>query len=53
MNGMEFRELIRTAAPNYAVDYDNYGQVIIYTHLKEIDNDEYVQMSDSDFEENN
>ena len=48
MNGMEFRELIRTAAPNYAVDYDNYGQVIIYTHLKEIDNDEYVTWTDKE-----
>jgi hypothetical protein len=39
-------------APNYGIGYDNYGQVIIYTNLKETENNQYAEMSDNDFEEN-
>jgi hypothetical protein len=42
MNGYEFRTALAKIAPDYAVDVDNYGQLIIYTNLMEIDNDEYV-----------
>jgi hypothetical protein len=42
MNGYDFRTALAVIAPDYAVDVDNYGQIIIYTNLMEIDNDEYV-----------
>jgi hypothetical protein len=42
MNGYEFRTALAKIAPDYAIDKDNYGQIIIYTNLMEIDNDEYV-----------
>jgi hypothetical protein len=42
MNGYDFRTKLAEIAPDYAVDKDNYGQIIIYTNLMEIDNDEYV-----------
>ena len=29
-------------APDYAIDVDNSGQLIIYTNLTEIDDDKYV-----------
>ena len=42
MNGYDFRTKLAEIAPDYAIDVDNYGQIIIYTNLMEIDNDEYV-----------
>ena len=52
MNGYEFRTALAKIAPDYAIDVDNYGQLIIYTNLMEIDNDEYVTWVDKS-EENN
>ncbi len=43
MNGYKFRTKLAKIAPNYQLDKDNYGQIIIYTNLMEIDNDEYVE----------
>jgi hypothetical protein len=57
MNGYEFRTALAKIAPDYAIDKDNYGQLIIYTNLMEIDNDEYVnwvdtsEMTDEEIEE--
>jgi hypothetical protein len=57
MNGYEFRTALAKIAPDYAIDEDNYGQLIIYTNLMEIDNDEYVnwvdtsEMTDEEIEE--
>jgi hypothetical protein len=42
MNGYDFRTALAKIAPDYGIDVDNYGQIIIYTNLMEIDNDEYV-----------
>ena len=50
MRGYLFRSLIALVAPNYALDKDNYGQIIIYTHKKEVDDDKYVEMTSADFE---
>jgi hypothetical protein len=46
MNGYDFRTKLAEIAPDYAIDVDNYGQIIIYTNLMEIDNDEYVEWID-------
>jgi hypothetical protein len=43
MNGYEFRTALAQIAPNYQIDEDNDGQIIIYTNMKEIENDEYVE----------
>ena len=57
MNGYDFRTKLAEIAPDYAIDKDNYGQLIIYTNLMEIDNDEYVnwidtsEMTDEEIEE--
>ena len=44
MNGYDFRTELAKLIPNYSLDVDNEGQVIIYTNLKENDNDEYIEM---------
>jgi hypothetical protein len=46
MNGYEFRTALAKIAPDYAIDKDNYGQLVIYTNMMEIDNDEYVTWVD-------
>jgi len=46
MNGYDFRTKLAEIAPDYAIDVDNYGQLIIHTNLMEIDNDEYVAWVD-------
>ena len=53
INGYDFRTALAKIAPDYAIDEDNYGQIIIYTHLKEVDNDVYVEMTEKDFDEDN
>jgi hypothetical protein len=44
MNGYDFRTELAKLIPNYSLDVDNEGQVIIYTNLKENNNDEYIEM---------
>jgi len=44
MNGYDFRTALAKIVPDYYLDTDNDGQIIIYTNLKENDNDEYVEM---------
>jgi hypothetical protein len=57
MNGYDFRTALAKIAPDYDIQQDNYGQLIIYTNLMEIDNDEYVnwvdtsEMTDEEIEE--
>ena len=46
MNGYKFRTALAKIAPNYAIDEDNDGQLVIYTNLMEIENDEYVKWID-------
>ena len=43
MKGYKFRTELAKICPNYQLEEDNDGQIIIYTNLKEIDNDEYVE----------
>jgi hypothetical protein len=47
MNGYDWRTKLAEICPDYAIDKDNYGQLIIYTNLMEIDNDEYVNWVDT------
>jgi hypothetical protein len=42
MDGYIFRSLLAMIAPDYAIDVDNSGQLIIYTNLMEIDDDKYI-----------
>ena len=42
MNGYEFRTELAKICPDYSIDKDNSGQIVIYTNLKEFGNDEYV-----------
>jgi len=51
INGDELRTAIETLIPNASFDEDNYGQIVIYTHLKEVDDDVYVEMTEQDFDE--
>ena len=53
INGDELRTAIEKLIPHASFDEDNYGQIIIYTHLKEVDNDVYVKMTEKDFDEDN
>ena len=45
MNGYEFRTELAKLIPNYSLDVDNEGQVIIYTNLTETDNDNYEEIN--------
>jgi len=44
MNGYDFRTELAKLIPNYSLDVDNEGHVIIYTNLTENNNDEYIEM---------
>jgi hypothetical protein len=50
MKGYDFRTALAKIAPDYSIDEDNYGQIIIYTNLKEVDDDVYVEMTSADFD---
>jgi hypothetical protein len=50
MNGYDFRTALALICPDYDIQQDNYGQLIIYTGMKEVDEDTYVAMTDSDFD---
>jgi hypothetical protein len=53
ISGYDFRTALAKIAPDYAVDEDNYGQIIIYTNLMEIDDDVYVDWIDPNDDEDN
>jgi hypothetical protein len=46
MNGYKFRTALAQIAPNYQIGEDNDGQIIIYTNMKEIGNDQYAEIED-------
>jgi hypothetical protein len=50
MNGYKLRTALEKLMPNYLIDEDNDGQIIIYTGLIEGDNDTYQEMDDTDEE---
>ena len=50
MKGYDFRTALALICPDYDIQQDNYGQIIIYTGMKEVDEDTYVEMTDSDFD---
>ena len=45
MKGYDFRTALAKIAPNYSIDKDNEGQLIIYTNMKETANDTYKEMT--------
>jgi hypothetical protein len=45
MNGYNFRTELAKLIPNYSLDVDNEGQIIIYTNLTETDNDNYEEIN--------
>jgi hypothetical protein len=46
IDGYLFRSVLASICPDYAVDQDNYGQLVIYTNLREIDGDIYVDWTE-------
>lgn len=44
IDGHKFRTELAKIIPNYGIDVDNDGQVIIYTNLKETTYDNYTEM---------
>ena len=44
MKGYLFRTILAGICPDYAIDKDNDGQIIIYTNLKDDGNDNYIEM---------
>ena len=45
MNGYKLRTALEKLMPNYSIDQDNEGQIIIYTNLVETDNDTYTEIT--------
>ena len=45
MNGYKLRTALEKLMPNYSIDEDNEGQIIIYTNLVETDNDTYEEIT--------
>jgi hypothetical protein len=45
MKGYDFRTELAKIAPNYSIDKDNDGQIIIYTNMKETESDTYKEMT--------
>ena len=44
IDGFEFRTELAKLIPNYSIDEDNEGQIIIYTNMKETKNGNYKEM---------
>ena len=44
MNGYKLRTALEKLMPNYSIDEDNEGQIIIYTNLTEAPYDDYMEM---------
>jgi len=44
VDGYDFRSKLAELIPNYGIDVDNDGQIIIYTNLKETTYDNYIEM---------
>jgi hypothetical protein len=44
IDGHKFRTQLAKLIPDYGIDVDNDGQIIIYTNLKETKSDNYVEM---------
>jgi len=40
--GYDFRTALAKICPDYAIDKDNFGQIIIYTDMMEDSNDNYI-----------
>lgn len=45
MKGYDFRTALAKIAPNYSIDKDNEGQLIIYTGMIETANDTYEEVT--------
>lgn len=44
IDGYKFRTELAKLIPDYSLDVDNDGQVIIYTNMKETTYDNYTEM---------
>lgn len=44
IDGYKFRTQLAKLIPDYGIDTDNDGQIIIYTNLKETKSDNYTEM---------
>ena len=42
MNGYKFRTALAKIAPDYQIEEDNDGQIVIYTNLQDDGNDNYI-----------
>jgi hypothetical protein len=52
MKGYKFRTALAKIAPDYQIDEDNDGQLIIYTNLQDDGNDNYVPFDLDELENN-
>jgi hypothetical protein len=43
MKGYDFRTALAKIAPDYQIEEDNDGQIVIYTNLTDDGNDNYVE----------
>lgn len=46
MNGLAFRSVLATICPDYVIDQDSDGQIVIHTNLRDDGNDNYVPFAD-------
>lgn len=52
MKGKEFRTALAKICPDYQIEEDNDGQIVIYTNLKDNGKDTYVSFEAEEDEEN-
>jgi hypothetical protein len=48
MKGYDFRTNLAKICPNYSIETDNDGQIIIYTNLKDDGKDNYIEIIQKD-----
>ena len=51
MKGYDFRTALAKIAPDYQIEEDNDGQIVIYTNLQDDGNDNYIPYEYVDVED--
>jgi hypothetical protein len=51
MNGYKFRTALAKIAPDYQIEEDNDGQIVIYTNLQDDGSDNYIPYEYVDVED--